>query len=41
MSIRFPTELYEYGEFDWKGEFKITKPMPENIKKFTKIIRSF
>ena len=41
MSLHIPVEVLPYGEFDWKGEFKITKPMPENIKKFTKIIRSF
>lgn len=33
MSIRFPAELREYGYFDFSGNFKITKPMPKNIKK--------
>lgn len=35
MSIhaKIPDEVLPYGEFDWKGEFTITKSMPENIKK--------
>lgn len=43
MSIhaKIPNEVLPYGEFDWKGEFIITKPMPENIKKIYEDYQKF
>ena len=41
MSLKIPVEVLKYGEFDWKGDFKITKPMPENIKKIYENYQKF
>ena len=41
MSLKIPVEVLKYGEFDWKGDFKITKSMPENIKKIYENYQKF